>query len=260
MIKQIVSRFAALMCAALIVTAVGSVPAAAAAIPETPFYFDADYIVNGKRGPSGQSANEFWRHSVAELAKVDGKTCLKMVAATDENHPTQVNIYWADSVKVEDGAINLDDYPYMLMSYKSSIAGEWQLVTGANKAYYDKIDKIVADKWSTSIVNVKTAKVTKGSYLQIANELRIRFWGESASKNYVGAEFYLEYIAFFKTSADAEAFVKSRQAPAAETKAPEKEQTSSPKTADTGALALLALTVSGAAFVLTRQMRGKERA
>ncbi|MBE6560193.1 MAG: hypothetical protein E7662_03625 [Ruminococcaceae bacterium] len=204
------SRILSALCLVLCMSMLFGSFAAQAAEPKI---FDAEYIVNGTYGSSKKSAHEFWRHSVAELTKEDGVSCLHMVAATDEKHPTQVNIYWADvGATTANGGIDLKKTPYMLMRYKTTLSGKYQIVLGPNTAYLGETGTVTSGGWKDSIVNLDTAKISKGKYLQVINELRIRFWGESASKNYVGEEFWLEYIAFFETKEAAEAFSAARTA------------------------------------------------
>ncbi|MCI8387785.1 MAG: hypothetical protein HFE63_04900 [Clostridiales bacterium] len=251
--KKSLSRTIAGCLSALVLTTFGGVIASAEALPETPYYFDAEYICNGTCGESNKPAHEYWRHSVAELTEEDGVTCLKMVAAADDKYPTQVNVYWADKDATEaEGAINLEKYPYMLMSYKTTLAAAVDLPTCWNTVYYNDAGTTEAGDWNVTVLNFDPAKINKGTFQNLTSEVFIRFFGETPSKEYVGAEFYLEYVAFFRTEADALAFAEAKKNSA--NTANETAVESSAQTDDGIYFAVAALLISaGGALVFKRR-------
>ncbi|MBQ8510251.1 MAG: hypothetical protein IJ493_10135 [Clostridia bacterium] len=250
--KKSFSRMIIAALAALSLTTAGGAAVSAAALPETPYYFDAAYICEGTYGASNTPAHEYWRHSVAELTEEDDVPCLKMVAATNDTYPTQVNIYWSDKGSGEDaGAINVETYPYVLMRYKTTRSASVDLTAYWNVTYFNDVGTVEAGGWNETILKFDPSKINKGSFNKLTDNMYIRFWGETPSKEYVGAEFYLEYVAFFKTEEDALAFAAARNAVNAEPEITE----NAPQTADGIALAAAALFVSAGGVYVFRRRR-----
>ena len=191
------------------------------------------YVLGGNRYSSGMAliSHSFGADSKGTVAFDEKEQSIYITASEEVAVPTQARFVIRGAQEIK-GA----DYPYVKLCYKitnyTPAPIDWLSIRDNNWYTYVLTDEALrTDEWVTLTVNMGAlvnsnkalgatsaawkSAVIGGNVGSSANDLRIQLWlNDGANYNITKSEdarFYLKYVAFFQTKAEAEAFTYTAQ-------------------------------------------------
>ena len=187
------------------------------------------------------------------VVKLDGKEVVKMTAMNETAQPLIDFSYYQYNNSEYLPALKTTDYPILMIRYKREAPTKGTFAFW--KATEDALGKGGANatcsfdagktEWDTAIIDLSKQASLKWNEKSI-RQFRLYPWGQAAANTFAGETIYIEYFGFFKTEAEAQAYVTAAAA------AP-KPVDQAPATADGTILSLLVLASSAAAAVIAKK-------
>lgn len=248
--RFITSALAAIL--ALTTSASVSVSASATPVDGGKTLFKAEDFRIDYDSVNGNGAFKPYRTDM-EVVNVDGKEVVKLTAQKDDR-PSLIDFsyyQWNNSEYLP--VLNTKEYKFLKISYKRAAASKadftfWKSVEyELGKTLPEKTFNFRADSttWDSVIIDLSAQSGLDWSDKNV-RQLRLYPWGMGSASNYAGETFYLEYLGFFKTEAEAKAFTLDKKV--------ETKPATAPATFDvTAVMAVCALTSATAAFVISKR-------